>query len=638
MTITRFDGTTLPAGWTATEPALGHVVVSGGFLRLQSDAGATFNNLSGGITAPQGPLVRIPVSGAFDFAVGLGNAANAAEFQSFELTAWDQATTRGIRFAQYVQEVSNRDVSWFGRRQTATTANITLTAPPSNLYGPRGWMRFTWTGTQFILRSSMTGKPGSWHTHATVTDAFAPTEFLLGMTASTPDANGRELRYAVFVDMADQADDATSPPGETTSTPLHDFDLSGAALPAGLTSQVNAGGSVVVSGGFARLTNDTNVADSYAWLVGPTDLPRDHGMLIRYRFPQPSVQNTFGAPILRGAATTDLPGAQVLQDKYRPGTGTLAEINGAGSFGDIIRFLTANPTPVGENFDGSSEFLGFANMVENLDGEVNGNTGNWIWLRFEVIDGYWRARFWYDGSAEPSAWTYEGGDWTQHGTAWFLSWSHNDSTTGGAGGLASMDVAELELYEVVTSAGQDLQATITDTVGVTDHSVHHGALPRILNEPVPLSDTVETASTVMRSLLDTVNVADSVESGLTFDRVIVDALDVSDAAATTVSAGRSVVDSIGVLDEIQTADETLLTDSVGIADSVVYAFSYGRTVNDEISSQDVVTPSQALQRVVVDGTAIDDSVLSFLSSEESPGAGNFRAWLVGSAWSARMAT
>lgn len=640
MTVIRFDGDSLPAGWTTTEPAGGHVVVSGGYLRLQSDVGADFDNLSGGVTTPQGPLVRIPISGTFDYAFGLGNSAIAAINQSFELTVWDQASTRGIRFGQYSTAAPGRSSLWFCRRQTTTNQNVTLTAPPSNLYGTRGWMRYTWTGTQFILRSSQTGKPGTWHTHGTITDAFVPTELLLGMTAATPDANGREVRHAVFVDMVDQAEDATQPPGETTYNPLHDFDLTGVALPSGLTSEVNASGTVVVADGYARLTTDSNVADSYAWLIGPDNLPLDHGMLMRYRFPQPFVQNVFAAPILRGSGTTDLPGASVVEDKYRPGTGLLTEINGGGSFGDILRFLLAHPVPTGKNFDGAAEFDGFAMVVENLNGEVDGSLGDWIWIRFEAIDGYWRARFWYDGDAEPGSWQYEGGDWTQRGTAWFLSIAHNDSTTGGAQGLSSIDVAELELYEVVTSTVDPIQTGGTSLVTTTSFSID-GSSP---TSSVPTGGT--GFSTVTAIQADGSSPTPSVPAGgLQIDADILVLLDGSSPTPSVPVGGLSVSTNVTVT--LSGSSPTPTVPSGGME------FSSTTTVTADGSAPTPEVPTGGTTLVLVTAGTVDgaspsptiptgsvslSSQLDFNINGQNPSAvaGHWSAQILPSRWKAQV--
>src|SRR5690606_38516586 len=60
-------------------------------------------------------------------------------------------------------------------------------------------------------------------------------------------------------------------------------------LPEGLTATEANGGEAVVRNGTLRMLTDTAVNGSYAWVKGPDDLPADHGVLIKYRFPSPEM-------------------------------------------------------------------------------------------------------------------------------------------------------------------------------------------------------------------------------------------------------------------------------------------------------------------------------------------------------------
>ncbi len=599
MTVTRFDGDELPEGWSAVEPAGGHVTVGGGYAALQSDAGANFDSIGSSISAPQGPRIQVEVAGAFDYAVALASPANTAASSGVSVLALDESAGYGVRFDQYVSGVDNRNPSWYGyRRDNTGNADLSLASTPSALWGPRAWMRISWDGVDsWKIQSSHTGLPESWHTHAEFTADFTPATFELALTAFGPDSNGREVRIGAVVDMDGRGDDATTHflVGEIRDT-IYNANLSGPELPEGLTATEANGGEAVVRNGTLRMLTDTAVNGSYAWVKGPDDLPADHGVLIRYRFPSPEmltnseftsgaddwhaydgatltweegrgvavytpsasppqtvqlgrptatrpvvtpgktyratasvrldvqravqlafrwydesgtevststsgfaqvgnqymelsfqavapegaatvsprvwmlgaegpsyvmrvdyfrlhevntvgVLNSFAAVSIRGSDDTDLPASEVRTDKYRPGTGLAAEVNGGStSFGEIFRILPAYPTAVGVDFSGSREFYGFSMAVEDTESPVNGASGEWIWLRMEMVGPHYRARVWYDGDLEPETWHYEGEDYSVRGTGAAIAWSHNDDIT--PGGISVFEVSAFELYGI----------------------------------------------------------------------------------------------------------------------------------------------------------------------------------------------
>src|SRR5690606_34170933 len=152
------------------------------------------------------------------------------------------------------------------------------------------------------------------------------------------------------------------------------------------------------------------------------------------------VLNSFAAVSIRGSDDTDLPASEVRTDKYRPGTGLAAEVNGGStSFGDIFRIRPANPPSVRVVLSGSREVYGFSMAVEDTESPVNGAGGEWTWLRMEMVGPHNRARVWYDGDQKPETWHYEGEDYPVRGTGAAIAWSHNDDIT--PGGISVFEVS-----------------------------------------------------------------------------------------------------------------------------------------------------------------------------------------------------
>lgn len=456
MTVTEFAGATLPEGWTAQAPPGSSVDMSGEYLQLTILPGQSFNSLHSGNNVPEGPLVWRAVNGAFDFAVGLAEEACNLPNQGLDLLALDESGSGGARFANYSgaqNSTFRNDISWYiwstGRGQVT---NSTGDALMNGLYGGPGWLRLAYDGEgNYVCYASHTGRSGSWHTIGSFTTSFVPTRFAIHATATPSGVDGRVQRIARVVDLlARGSDDATTEPPEAVRRTLHTYD--GGALPEWLTVDTAHGGTVTVdeSGAELAVTGDNL---SHAWLIGPDDLPRDHGMVVEYQVTQTGAVNHFWVPALSVDTSTDIPGARTPDDKWGNGTCLLLEMPARihATDGRLVRVLRKSPNAAGETQTGNREFDGFTLLAQDTDAPVTTVGAPVTRLRMERHEGLLRVRLWYATDPEPEEWTYELEDWMRCGTGVVWTLAHND----GFAGSSAVRLSHIELYELDSDPDPD---------------------------------------------------------------------------------------------------------------------------------------------------------------------------------------
>lgn len=455
MTVVEFTGGTLPAGWTAVEPAGSSVDLPGDYVQLTIDPGQSFNSLSSSVDAPEGPLVQRSVSGAFDLAVGLAEEATVMPTSGIDLLALNSGAPDGVRLGLYTGAQTSsydNDTGWFIRSTdpAITPLNTTGDAPMGGLYGCPGWLRLAWDGVDtYTCYASHTGRSGDWHQLAQFTSGFTPDLFAIHAVSFPSGSDGRVQRIQRVVDLAARgSDDATDTPDVGTAATLHSTDFSAGSLPAWLTPSTANGGAVTTTTAGAELTIDESQTGSRAWLVGPTDLPADHGLLVQYQLTAAGYLNAFWVPAVAVATTTDVPGAEVLSDKWGNGTGLIMEMPARehASQGQLLRLLRRSPIPAGADQTGSREFDGYSLMIED-DAAPVGTVGLPLtWLRMEHAGHEVRVRLWLDGDPEPATWTYRAQGHMRGGLGMALTLAHNDSVSGS--GTASVRFSQIELYDL----------------------------------------------------------------------------------------------------------------------------------------------------------------------------------------------
>lgn len=461
-TVTEFAGETLPAGWTAQAPAGAQVRMAGRYAELWIDPNQTFNSLHSGNNVPEGPLVWRAVDGAFDFAVGLAEEACNLPNQGLDLLALDESMSGGTRFANYSGAQSStfrNDISWYiwstGRGQVTNSTGDSLM---NGLYGGPGWLRLAYDGAgNFTCFASHTGRSGSWHTIGTFTTSFVPTRFAVHATATPSGADGRVQRIARVVDLAARGtDDATTEPPDAGRQLLHAY--AGGPLPGWLATDVANGGTVTVDSDGAELAVTGDVG-SHAWLIGPDDLPSDHGMLVSYQVTQTGAVNHFWVPAIAVSTSTDIPGARTPDDKWGQGTCLLLEMPARihAADGQLVRVLRKSPNAAGETQTGNREFDGFTMLIQDTDAPVTTVGAPVTRLRMERHAGRLRVRLWYADEPEPESWTYELEDWMRFGRGAVWALAHNDDFAGSS----SVRLSRIELYGLVDDPGPEPPPAVT---------------------------------------------------------------------------------------------------------------------------------------------------------------------------------
>lgn len=455
MTVTEFTGVTLPDGWTAVAPAGSSVDMPGDYLQLTIDPNQTFDSTTSSSTGPEGPLVWYTVSGAFDYAVCLAEEAINLNTQGLDLIAIDNTMLGGIRLSNYRNNTGAHrlDCGWYVFGENAgTVVNTSGDGLMNGLYGGPGWLRMAWDGVNaWTVYGSMTGFSGSWNTIASFTDAFTPTRFAIHAIAFPSGAAGRVQRIQRVVDLiAVGSDDATTDPPTRTEADLYEEDFAGGSLPAWLTAQTNNGGTVATTTAGAELSVGAT-DQSYAWLVGPTDLPIDgHGIEIEFQLTSAGGTNHFWVPVIALESSTDIAGAQVHNDKWGTGDGLLLEMSARehAVAGATIRTLRTSPNDTGSSPTGNREFDTYTLLVEDTSAPVTTVGTPLTRLKMERLDNArLRAKFWYAANSEPSAWDYEVECRMRHGTGMGLTLSHND----GAGGTSSVRFSYIRVYKLASS-------------------------------------------------------------------------------------------------------------------------------------------------------------------------------------------
>lgn len=440
-----FDGATLPTGWSQAAP-VGSVDLAGEYLRLVTPPGASVDSISNGVTTPQGPLVWCEVSGSFDFAVALAEEPNNLPNQGIDLLALTASNT-GARFCNYSSTMTGTSFRGDHKYYVYDNGSQAVTGNTSQLYGAAGWLRLRYdeSASTFTFYQSRTGLAGSWVQISSHTTALTPERFAIHANAAVPDSYGREQRIAGVVDMlARPAGDVEEPPGDPSRTVLSTFD--GSTVPGAPESRNN--GSVSVVNGNLALSITDQVADSHAGVVF-TGLPVHHGLLLRYRVAQ-GYTNAFWVPGLAIEPSTTIDGAVVVDDKWGKGNLMLMEMParvGSGTADRTVRMLRRSPVPVGQAQTGSREFDGYSMLIEDLNFPIDTDGSPWTWMRFEKVGNWYRARVWYDGQSEPTAWDQMLTDHARRGTSAGLALGSNDSQAGGSN-TATVEFSDIQVYQV----------------------------------------------------------------------------------------------------------------------------------------------------------------------------------------------
>lgn len=476
MTVTRFDGVTLPAGWTAVTPADTSVVVAGGYAELSVDPGQTKNSLFNSGTVPQGPYIWTAVTGSWDYAATLAEECIDLPDQGLDLMALHSATIQGVRAACFRAGTpstfrDDRGFFVFHRWGLTNTAGTRATVSHTDtlggeLYGGPGWFRLSYDqpSTTYTYRASMDGR--TWYTIASWVSEVPADRFAIHATATPSGTSGRVQRISAVVDMTGRGDDATTPPPAVARTVVQSTDFAAGTLPAWLTPDVANGGAVNTSTGGATLSTDRDQQGSRAWLLGPDTLAADHGILLKYRVASTGYGNVFWVPSIRVDSVTDIAGAVTPDDKYGPGTSMIFELPARVNAiaGQIIRLLRRSPIAQAETQTGGREFDGYTMLIERLTGEVSTEGQPTTWVRLEAIGQTVRGRVWYDGDPEPDAWQYQVEDHMRLGTQAAITMSHNDDVDDP--GSASVTISQVVIYELAEAT--DSQAVnvyvLTDSV------------------------------------------------------------------------------------------------------------------------------------------------------------------------------
>lgn len=463
--VARFGGGALPAGWSQTTPlgsSLDHS--PGHYSRLLVDAGQTLNRVGPSVTAHEGPGVSVPTGGgAFDYAVALALSVMCAEQQGIDLLATGTGDT-AAQVTQHFTTGTQESPSWaaFHRWASGNAAVATVDPAPDPLRGPPSWTRLAWDGVDtFTFWASHTGRAGQWAQVAQWTSEVAPDTFWARMSVDAGDTDARELRIGAVVDLAARgSDDATVPFPAATASTVESIDFTGqTTLPGWLTADTGPDATVVVQNDAAELAIDMNTTSSFAWLLGPQNLPPDHGLIVNYTLPTGAgVINAFFVPIIRsGLPPTSLPASQILPDKYRPGTGLVGEVSGSGAAaGQTLRMLDAHPVNLDEDYT-VGEFNGFSHLIFDTQGPVNHFLAGRMWMQVEAVGPHWRARWWRHGNDNPITWHYTGTDFTQiDGVGIALVWAHNDGTTGDTAATALIHSVEVYELQALQAAGSGI--------------------------------------------------------------------------------------------------------------------------------------------------------------------------------------
>ncbi|HTF53606.1 MAG TPA: hypothetical protein VK735_39690 [Pseudonocardia sp.] len=458
MTITRFDGVALPAGWTAVAPTGSTVTVANGYCELAIAASQDMDSLSSSVTAPEGPYIWTAVSGNFDYAVSLAEESINLTNQGLDLLGLNSGTMQAVRVACYCADQSGSfrgDRNFFAFHRWGTTnvsgtrANVTTTDTLGTvLYGGPGWLRLAYDQptTTYTYKASMDGR--TWFQIAQWTSLAPVNRFAIHATATPSGADGRVQRIALVVDMTGRGDDATEAAPPVGRSTVESTDFAAGTLPAWLTTEVANGGAVSTDVTGVTISLDRSQVGSKAWLLGPDTLSPDHGILIKYQVAENGYTNAFWVPTIRAEATTDIAGARTPDDKFGAGTSMLFELAARDDdvAGQIIRLLRRSPIAETETQTGTREFDGYTMLIENLAGEVTTVGKPVTWMRLEAIGDVVRGRLWYDGSPEPSSWQYQVSDDMRRGTQAAFTIAHNDTVTGS--GSASMKLSYIEIYEL----------------------------------------------------------------------------------------------------------------------------------------------------------------------------------------------
>lgn len=485
-TVIDFAGGVLPDGWVAQAPTGATVDLAGDYLQLAIEPGHTFNSLSGTIHAPQGPLVWRPVDGQFDLAVALAEEATNLPNSGLDLLALTDAMN-GVRFCAYSGTQTStfrNDIAWYVRDHPVnhTVLNTTGDQMMSGLYGGPGWLRMAWDGSTFRCYASHTGRSGDWHTIAEFASSLIPSRFAMHAIAFPSGADGRVQRIRRVVDLAARGnDDATSPPPpDLVRQTIHVTDFRSGAVPSWLEPAADNGGAVAADESGAVLSIHQGTLRSQAWLLGPDNLPKEHGMLLRYQLVGSGYTNAFWVPAVAVDTTTDVPGARTPDDKWGRGTSLIMEMPGraAAGEGELVRVLRRSPIAAGAEQSGNREFDGYTLMVEDRSAPVS-TVGNPVsWLRLERAGARLRARLWADGAPEPDEWHYQAEDWMRWGRGAAITLSQNDGVSGT--GTAAVRLSHVELYALLVESGPDPTPDITPgilTVGGISPTLTAGGIP-----------------------------------------------------------------------------------------------------------------------------------------------------------------
>lgn len=473
-TVALFHGTTLPDGWTAVQPATTTVEMAGDFLRLATPAGGNFDSLGNAVTAPQGPLVWRPVSGSFDYAVGLAEEPQNLPFQGLDLLALTAAMD-GVRCCAYCGDQTGTfraDHNYYvysrGSGSQAVAGNT------SALYGAAGWLRLAYDqSTSTITYSqSRTGLPGSWVQISQFVTTVSPARFALhAIGYDTADVtNGREQRIDRVVDMLARGTDSavSAAPSISARSVIQSATDFTAGLPAWLTADTANGGVVTANASGLTLQTTNAQVGSHAWVLGPNDLTEDHGVLLRYQVGA-GYTNAFWTPAIGASMSTDIPGARTPDDKFGPGVSMIMEMPGRqhSTAGTVVRMLRRSPVRTAETMTGSREFDGYSMLIEDLAFPVGTVGGPVTWMRFEKAGQRFRVRIWLDGETEPTEWHQELQDHARRGTAMALTLGHNDASTGSA--TATVTFTHVEVYTPVSSLTVNLTGDTNVEAGDTVH-------------------------------------------------------------------------------------------------------------------------------------------------------------------------
>lgn len=439
MTLeTRFDGATLPDGWTATEPTGSSVTVGTGQLVLHIDGGLAFDSIFSTGSDPEGPRVTHALGGGdLDIAVQLGEEITNLTRGGLDLIVLG-AGTDAVRMGLYCQDASNLETLTFAyaRSSVSGSGSKTISSPDMN-GGHGGWLRITLVDDQWTMWHSPSGRSGDWLQLAQFTSVMDPATFMIHAVSTNSDqVEGRDQRIVRVVDLqARGTDDATEPVPTTIRTTVLNANLGGASLPSGLSSDTANGGSVTVADGHARLSIDMSVDGSYAWLLVDNEPAANQGLLVQYRKVAGTGQSFYTIAIRMDDAPA-VPGFTTPDDQYGVGVGYLLEGN-LGNSG--TRFIRRNPVRSGGDFEEPYTFL--------YD-EANENPSvGWIWVRIEAFGDRIRAKQWNDAIAveEPTEWEYDVEDAMRPSGRIAFTFSHNDGTSGDT---AVMEIATFQVYEL----------------------------------------------------------------------------------------------------------------------------------------------------------------------------------------------